>query len=142
MMDDQCNISRTVSSGSSELMNLFLNGWTRPLHDVKCQWRPPVDIAETDDHYAITLEAPGIDMASLDVTFRDGLLDVKGEKHKESEIGECCHCSERYAGAFERRFRISGAVDADKIDASYKDGILRVLIPKAEEVAPRKIEVR
>lgn len=143
----QCNVNRmprrSAPSGSSELMDMFLNGWTRSLYDAEVYrpWRPPVDVAETDAHYAITLEAPGLDMESLDITFGDGLLDVKGEKHKETEIGECCHCSERYAGAFERRFRISGVIDVEKIEATFKDGILRVVIPKGEETPPRKIEV-
>lgn len=104
-------------------------------------WTPASDIAETDKTYVLTMELPGIDMKKTDISYSDGILTVKGEKTKESTDGECCYCSERYSGSFNRTFQIPGRVDSDKIDATYKDGILKLTLTKAEESLPKKIEV-
>ena len=60
---------------------------------------------------------------------------------KESGEEECCHCSERYSGSFRRSFRIPGKIDSEKIDANYKDGILKVVLKKSEKNMPKKIEI-
>jgi HSP20 family protein len=104
-------------------------------------WVPPSDIAETAKEYIVSMEAPGIDMNKTEITFTRGTVTVKGEKVKESKEDECCHCAERYSGSFERSFRVSDKVDGDKIDATYKDGILKVVLPKTEESSVKKIEV-
>jgi HSP20 family protein len=104
-------------------------------------WVPASDIAETDKEYIVSVEAPGIDMNKTEVTYSRGVLTVTGEKVKESREGECCHCAERYSGSFKRSFRVSDNVDGDKIDATYKDGILKVVLPKTEERIVKKIEI-
>jgi HSP20 family protein len=117
--------------------------WTRVSpYLAECEnWVPPADISETSNAYMVTMEAPGIDMKKLDVSYSDGLLNVKGEKVKETSEGECCHCVERFSGSFERTLPVSANVDRDKIDATYKDGILKIVLPKSEEIPPKKIEV-
>jgi HSP20 family protein len=104
-------------------------------------WVPASDIAETSKEYVVSMEAPGIDMNKTEITFTRGTLTVTGEKIKESKEDECCHCAERYSGSFERSFRVSDKVDGDKIDATYKDGILKVVLPKTEESSVKKIEI-
>lgn len=103
-------------------------------------WRPASDISETKDEYVITAELPGIDMKALDVSYSNGILTLKGEK-KKAPVREdlSCSCAERYAGSFERSFRIVGGIKEDEIDASYKDGVLTLVLPKRED--SRKIEV-
>jgi HSP20 family protein len=125
------------------LFDRFFEGWTHPHLYVEASegWMPASDIAETEKEYVVSAEMPGIDMKGMDISFSNGVLTIKGEKKKESSEGECCHCAERCAGPFERSFRISGKVDSDKIDATYKAGILKVVIPKSEESVPKKIEV-
>jgi len=109
---------------------------------VECEdWMPAADIAETEKSYVVSMEIPGIDMKKTDISYHDGLLTVKGEKEKESMEGESCHCAERYSGSFNRNFRIPGKVNSDKIDATYKDGILKLTLPKAAESLPKKIAV-
>ena len=105
------------------------------------EWTPASDITETVKSYVVTMELPGIDMKKTDISYIDGVLTVKGEKTKDSMEGECCYCSERYSGSFNRTFQIPGKVDSDKIDATYKDGILKLTLTKAEESLPKKIEV-
>lgn len=124
-------------------VNRLLDEWANPLFDVDyCpDWMPPADIIETDDHYAVTIEVPGIEMKALDVSFDEGVLTIKGEKVKETETNECAYCSERYTGAFERRFRIPGHVNEEKIDATYHDGVLKVTLPRDEKSRAKKIEI-
>jgi HSP20 family protein len=115
--------------------------WIDP-YFVECEdWVQPADNAETGQAYRVTMELPGIDMKKLDIAHGDGILIVKGEKQKETVEGECCYCAERYSGSFQRRIGIPGKVDSDKIDATYKDGVLTLTLPKAQESIPRKIEV-
>ena len=112
-----------------------------PMATVCEEWTPPSDIAETDKAYMISMDMPGVDAKKVDITYENGSLTVKGEKEKESSEGECCHCSERFSGSFSRTFHIDGIVDRDKIEANYKDGVLKLVLPKSEESVPKKIEV-
>jgi HSP20 family protein len=129
----------------SRLIDRLFDEWTRPFFDVEAlsefAWMPPADITEAETYYVITVEVPGIDMKALDVAFDEGVLTIKGEKTKAAEENECTYCSERYTGAFERRFRIPGHVDQEKIDATYHDGVLKVTLPKDEKNKVRKIEI-
>lgn len=108
----------------------------------ECEWMPPADISENGKQYLVTLEVPGIDMKKMDISFSNGVLNIKGEKKKETVKDECCYCSERYSGSFERSFRIPGKVKEEGIESSYKDGILKVTLPMHEESQVKKIEVK
>ena len=104
---------------------------------------PAFDISETEKEYVITGEIPGIDVKELDVTLLDGILTVKGEKKQEKEEkDEDYHRVERHYGSFERSFRIPEKVKADKLEATYKDGILKIFLPKSEASEVKKIEVK
>ena len=87
------------------LFDRFFDDWSYPFVTLEESegWMPASDIAETDKEYLITMEIPGADMTKTDISYVDGLLTVKGEKHKESKEDECCHCSERFSGEFQRR---------------------------------------
>lgn len=143
----QCGLNRVPAGGYAvgfdECLDEVLAEWRRPVPEIGIsrRWRPAADIAETSDHYRITLEAPGIDIESLDVTDESGMLHVRGNKQKETEEGECCHCSERFNGSFERSFRIPAPVEEEKIKATYKDGILKLTLPKIEKIRARRIAV-
>ena len=125
------------------LIDRFFGDWWAPSSNYYADysWVPASDVAETDKAYMVSLELPGIDMSKTDISYSEGLLTVRGEKGKETAEGESCYCSERYSGSFLRSFRIPGKVNSEKIDATYKDGILKLTLPKAEESLPRKIEV-
>lgn len=104
---------------------------------------PAIDISETEKEYVITGEIPGVDAKDLDVTLTDGILTIKGEKkHENEEKDENYHRIERHYGSFERSFRIPEKVKTDKLDATYKDGIFKLSLPKAEVVEAKKIEVK
>ena len=104
---------------------------------------PHFDISETEKEYIISGEIPGIDVKDLNVTFNDGIITIKGEKKKETEEKEeNYHCIERHYGSFERSFRVPDKVKTDELDANYKDGVLKLTLPKAEVSEVKKIEVK
>lgn len=120
-----------------------LNRWFEPYpYVMECEdWVPTSDIAETEKSYIVSMELPGIDLKKNEISYHEGILSVKGEKEKESTKDESCRCSERYSGPFQRTFRIPGKVDIDKINTTYKKGILKVTLPKSEESVRKKITV-
>lgn len=90
------------------------------------------DITERDKVYEITTELPGVTKDNLDVRFCDGVLTVKGEMQEEKEHKEKNYSvSERRFASFERSFRVPGGVDVDKIEASFEDGVLTIVLPKS-----------
>jgi HSP20 family protein len=102
---------------------------------------PAFDIAETEKEYAITGEIPGIEAKDLDVTLSDGTLTIKGEKKREEEEqGEHFHRIEREYGSFHRGFRLPENVKTEALKANYKDGVLKITLPKTE-LRTKKIEV-
>ena len=104
---------------------------------------PAFDISETEKEYVVSGEIPGMDAKDIDITLLDGCLIVKGEKKQErEEKEENYHRVERHYGSFERSFRIPERVKTDKLDATYKDGILKLTLPKAEVIEAKKIEVK
>lgn len=88
-------------------------------------------------------EIPGIDVKDLKVTLTDGIVTIKGEKKKEQEEKEeNYHRVERHYGSFERSFRLPDGIKTKELDAQYKDGILKLTLPKAEVSEVKKIEVK
>lgn len=121
----------------------FADTYPLPVLNEKNEWVPAFDIKENEKEYVVIAELPGIDTKDLDVTLSDGVLTVKGEKRQEHEEkrGDY-HRIERRYGSFQRNFRLPGKVKTDAIDANYKDGILRLILPKTEESETKKIEVK
>lgn len=106
---------------------------------------PAVDIVEHDKSYQVTAELPGMEEKDIDVKFADGVLTIKGEKKEESEEKQKDYYrSERRFGAFQRSFRVPDGIEPDKIEATVKNGVLTVLLPKSDDAQKRekKIEIK
>lgn len=106
---------------------------------------PAVDVTETDKAYEITAELPGMDEKNVDVKFANGVLSIKGEKQDEKEEKKKdYYVRERSFGSFERTFQVPDGVDTDKIEASFKKGVLTVTLPKSAEAqkSEKKIAVK
>lgn len=106
---------------------------------------PAVDVSETDKAYEITAELPGMDEKNVEVKVANGILSIKGEKQEEKEEKKKDYYRrERSFGSFERSFQVPEGVDADKIEASFKKGVLSVALPKNPEVqkSEKKIAVK
>ncbi|WP_029919697.1 Hsp20/alpha crystallin family protein [Nevskia soli] len=129
------------------------NTFTRPLFDIEPFWRreftlnaiPAIDIVEHDKDFQITAELPGMDESNIEVKLSNGMLSITGEKKEEKEENKKnYHLSERHYGAFERSFRLPESVEADKIEAHFKDGVLTVSLPKDGEAqkSAKKIAIK
>ncbi|MCG6889949.1 MAG: Hsp20/alpha crystallin family protein [Gammaproteobacteria bacterium] len=107
-------------------------------------WAPSVDIEEEEDSYKIKADLPGVDKKDIDVKMENGMLSIRGEKHTETESGKGSkrHRTERFHGSFARSFTLPNSVQADKIDAAYKDGVLTLVIPKSEQARPKSIDIK
>lgn len=126
--------------------------FNRPAFDMAPFWgrenwdiAPAVNISETDKAYEITAELPGMDEKNVDVSVANGALTIKGEKREEKEENnKGYHLQERSFGSFERRFQVPEGVDADKIEATFKKGVLTVALPKTVEAqrAAKKIAIK
>jgi HSP20 family protein len=106
-------------------------------------WAPALDISERKDAYLVTVELPGVDADDLEISLEDGLLTIQGERlfaHDSSE--QQFHRVERRYGAFRRSITLPANVMAEGIQASFDNGVLQVLVPKAEEAKPKRIQVR
>lgn len=106
-------------------------------------WLPPVDISETAEQgVVVKAELPEMKREDIKVTFENGVLTIEGERKLDREAnGEKYHRVERGYGAFRRSFTLPADVDASRIEADYKDGVLSVRLPRREESRPRRIEV-
>ena len=133
------------------------NSWRIPFRrsvfDIDPIWRreltlatnPAVDIVEKDSAYEISAELPGLDEKNIEVKVSNGTLTIRGEKQEDNEEKKKgYYLRERHFGSFERHFRIPEGVDAEKIDASFKKGVLTVTLPKTPEAQKpeKKIEVK
>ena len=105
-------------------------------------WSPRADVAETDGHYLLSLDLPGIDRDTLDVTLDDGTLKISGERRHTAASGDGrVHRVERAHGRFFRSFSLGSDLDPEAIEASYDDGVLTVRVGKSEARQPRRIPV-
>lgn len=106
-------------------------------------WNPRVNIEEGKDRFEITAELPGLKRDDVKIEVKDHVLTLTGEKKVEKENKDRnVYLFERAYGRFCRTFTLPDNVDADKIDAEFKDGLLRIDIPKTEEAKPKEIEVK
>lgn len=125
-----------------EIDNLVTRFWGDMNNFNNQSWYPRVDISENENEFVLHAELPGMNREDIKVSLEDGVLTVFGErKQEEAQEGKKYFHRERTYGSFKRAFRLGTDVQADNISASYKDGILTVNLPKAEEVKPRQIEV-
>jgi len=104
-------------------------------------WTPALDLYQTTDDVVAMIELPGMRKEDIELSLHDGMLTISGERKAETSNGEKAARSERFVGKFRRSISLPTRVDASKVTATYKDGILTVTLPKAEEVKPKQIQV-
>jgi HSP20 family protein len=105
-------------------------------------WFPPVDVLESKDSYLIRAELPGMKREDFNLEMHDGALTLSGErKFEEPANGVEYHRAERVAGKFSRSFYLPQTVKSDAIKATYRDGILEIHVPKADEAKPKQISI-
>jgi len=128
-------IDRLFDSPLNELSSnsqQFLNGWL-----------PVIDLYDERDHLVLKAEVPGMKKEDIDISLHGDVLTLSGERKEEEVFDKAeTYRSERFLGRFQRTLTLPVGVDASKVQASYKDGILTVTLPKAEEAKPKHIEVK
>lgn len=132
---------RNLSDLRYEMDRLFedaLGGRSRSVSG----WAPATNLVETDAAYEVSLDLPGFDRDDIEVTVDQGVLTIAGERAAEHEDEErTYHLRERSVGRFSRSFSLPSSVRAENVSATFRNGVLRVGLPKQEEARTRKIEV-
>lgn len=106
------------------------------------EWKPLMDVVETKDGITLKVEVPGIKQEDINISLEDNTLTVKGERKHESEVNEEGYKRfERRYGSFQRSVVLPPTVDANRVKATYKDGVLEIQLPKKEEARPKAIKV-
>jgi len=106
-------------------------------------WSPSVDIVEDNNAFVVTADLPGLTKKDISINIKENMLTIGGERKVEKKDDNKNYCrTERRYGSFKRSFQLTDQVIADKITASFKDGVLTVSVPKAEEVKPKEIEIK
>ena len=118
----------------------FGKDWETPVSTTA--WNPSVDIFENDNEVVIKAELPGMNPKDIDVRLENNVLMLKGERQFEKETKEeNYHRIEREYGSFSRSFALPTAVNGDSVTAEYKDGVLKITLPKREETKPKPIKI-
>ena len=140
---------RELTTLQDRMSRLFEDAWGphRSRRDeeefVTGAWLPAVDVRENADSVEIQAELPGIDPKDVQVSVENGILTLKGSRQFEKAAeGQTYHRVERAYGTFERTFTLPSNVDANKIEATYSHGILRLMLPKREEAKPKSINIQ
>jgi HSP20 family protein len=105
-------------------------------------WNPPVDIYETDDALVLKAELPGVSKDDVSIEVHQNTLILRGQRKHEAEVKEeHYHRVERAYGTFQRSFVLPTTVDQDKVQATFKDGVLELHLPKSEAAKPKRIAI-
>jgi len=144
--DSWWNLFRDLEIIQNEMNRLFdssLVGWRdRDAGLLEGAWNPAVDIYDSKDNVMVKADIPGMKKDEIDVSVHGDTLIIKGEKKKEKETKEKDFVrTERYYGSFNRAIRLPSEIQVDKVNASYKNGVLELVLPKKEESKPKQLKI-
>ena len=115
--------------------------WAGGIRSLPAGTFPAVNIASSADSVTVYLFAPGIDAKSLEISLQQNVLSVSGRRQSPQPQGATCYRNERFEGDFRRAIALPEDIDADKVDATYRDGIVEIRVPRRESSRPRRIEI-
>lgn len=142
LMRRRMNEPRTLRDEMDRLFDDFF-GMTPARGERGAVWSPAVNVREDADNFYIEAELPGMNKEDIELEVEQNSMVIKGErKFEQKQEGENYHFVERSYGSFYRSFTLPKNVDADGINAEYKDGVLQVTVPKKEEVKPKKVQIK
>jgi HSP20 family protein len=125
------------------LLDRFFEGWPFGGPRKTSEWMPQVDVSETFNSLVIQVEMPGMEPKDVDISLKRNLLTIRGErKQVQGEEEENFHQIERSYGSFSRTISLPVNVDEEKVEAHFKNGVLKIIMPKGEEERVKKIEVK
>jgi HSP20 family protein len=133
---------REMARMQNEINRLFDDRAIRQ-EDLTAGFWPPVDVYQDHEQIVLTCELPGMDAKEVDLQVENGVLTIRGERKLEREDKKDNYVRvERWYGTFNRAFTLPTTVDADKVKAEFKNGVLRVTLPRKEETKPKQIKVK
>ena len=134
---------REMDSLQADMNRLFDRFFeSRPANGRGQRWVPPMDLVETEDHLVLKADLPGLSEDDVEIEVKDGVLTVSGERSAEHEQkGEGYHRVERSFGRFSRSLTLPQGTNADKVDASFENGVLEVRVPKPAESKPTRVQI-
>lgn len=104
-------------------------------------WRPAIDIDEREKEYVVSAEIPGIDKDDINISIKDNVLTISGEKPSPENDESQAHCTERNFGDFQRSIRFNTKIEQDRISADYHNGVLTIRLPNSEEAVEKNIPI-
>ncbi len=126
----------------NRMVDEFFGRWPSLRTETGTTWVPAMDVYETDDGIYVKAELPGVKKEDLKISVDDNVLTIRAEKKQDGPKDlNCYYCSERVFGTFQRSFTLPATADTGNIKASYRDGVLEVMIPKKEEAKPKEIKI-
>jgi HSP20 family protein len=126
----------------NRLFNAFARGGNGETGWAMSTWAPPVDLYETEDALVLKAELPGVSKDDVSVEIHNNTLILRGQRKHEAEVKEeHFHRVERAYGTFQRAFVLPAVVDQDQVQATYKDGVLELRLPKSEAAKPKRIAI-
>jgi HSP20 family protein len=129
---------RDINREMNRLMGVRQQEQANPIHN----WVPPVDIREEQDRFCLSLDLPGVEPKTIQVSMEQGVLEVSGErKAPETDAAKRYHTQERVQGTFKRRFKLPEIADDSEISAKSEHGVLQIVIKKRAEQVPRRIPI-
>jgi HSP20 family protein len=135
------NPNRNLISISDEI-DRFFEDFGLNLRESDTVWRPSVDLSETENTYEVKAEMPGMKKEDIKVEVKENVLTLTGEKkHETKDDKKNFHRLERVYGKFQRSFRLPREVKSEEIKAKYRNGVLTIEIPKAEEMKPKEVAI-
>jgi HSP20 family protein len=134
---------RRLQEDIDRLLEEPFGGRFTPAQGLVEPWGPAVDVDEDKDHVFVKAELPGMKKEEIEVSMSGGTLNIEGQRKEESEFKDAkSYRRERYFGRFHRSVALPAAVEAGKIEAHYKDGVLTVTCPKTEEAKRKQVEIK
>lgn len=132
-----------VEREMEDLFGRFFREWPGARTGEGRAWAPAVDMFDRKDEIVLRADLPGMEQKDVEVTLQDGMLTIKGERKEEKEVkqDDYYHC-ERWAGMFTRSLALPPGVEADKVKATFKNGVLEIHVPKAVETKGKTIEIK
>jgi len=132
----------SIADIQEEMNRLFDTSLRRSRRGFDSEFFAPCDIYEDKNELVVRLDLPGLRKDDVSVTMQEGVLTVKGERKLQAPKDATFYTQERVSGTFTRTIQLPVAVDAGKIDAHFRDGVLEITLPKTEEAKPKQIEVK
>ena len=136
---------RDITRYNREMENFWNRffGEFHPPADIGGEWLPSMDVSETDGEISVRAELPGLEAEDIDLDISGDILSIRGQKKgKEETKEENYYTRESYYGSFQRSIRLPSEVQDDKVDASFKNGVLDIRLPKSEKTGSKKIKIK